>query len=88
MGLVPQSTSPIGVAGGSGSALLRHQFVERHRLFIDLGLAQDEIGHVVLDDHGFDFGQAVVVAEVPAHHVGRLFVAGGQLVDVIVEFEI
>src|SRR6185369_14349863 len=48
-----------------------HQLVERDRLLRDLGFGKHELRDIVLDHDGLDFGQAAVVAVVPAHDFGR-----------------
>ena len=51
-------------------------------LSVTLALLEHEVGDVVLDHDRLDFGQAAAVAQVPAHHLGRLLVALRQLLDV------
>ena len=64
---------------------MAHQFFKSDGFFDDFGLSQDEIRHIALDDHRFDFGQTLVVTVVPANHVIRTLVAGGQLFDVCLD---
>src|SRR5207237_364284 len=83
MGPAVRTASPHPMpSGASGLVLLAHQLVERNRLLGHFRLRQDVVGDVVLDHHRFYFGQALRVAEVPAHHFGRLLVAGGEFLDV------
>ena len=86
MGLVSQTTSPAQAPffkdSKDRSGLLTHQLFKSNGFFDHFGLSKDKIGHIALDDHGFHFGQTLVVAVVPTHHVIGTLVAGGQLFDV------
>eukprot|EP01022_Parablepharisma_sp_SALTPOND_P014695 TRINITY_DN2018_c0_g1_i2.p1 TRINITY_DN2018_c0_g1~~TRINITY_DN2018_c0_g1_i2.p1 ORF type:complete len:1935 (-),score=514.39 TRINITY_DN2018_c0_g1_i2:42295-48099(-) len=61
--------------------LITHQFVERNRLFRDLGLAENVVDDVFFQNKGFDFGQAATVGEVVLQHLLRVFVALGEIFD-------